>query len=214
MIVITEKMIRPYRLVARAAFTLFLSFTLLLSLSGCAQSKEAGDANPDTRAAGARRAGVNLGGAVALLNAAAGIQSATLTDCDTPRVIHRFTPLELDTLKAYIAAANVSNSLLATPAPWEVCLDLETGGGEPFVALYYGDVLRVNERSPRSPIIADSTGTVPAPGIADLLLEWEGSSWLFTAVQGYMGTLPSKSHLGPGGLTPPSSDPKRPAGRR
>lgn len=201
-------MILLHRLAAWSAIA------LLLSLSGCAHTKQAGDANPDTREGGARRARVNLGGADALLKAANDIQSATLTDCDTPRVIHRFTPPELDTLKTYVAAAAVSNSLLATPAPWEVCLELETGRGKPFVALYYGDVLRVNERSPRSPIIADSTGAVPAPGIADLFLEWEGSSWLFAAVQGYMGTPPSKSHLGPGGLTPRSSDPGRPAGRR
>lgn len=135
-----------------------------------------------------------------MLKSAAGLQSATLADRDTGRPICRLTPTQLDTLKGFLAASFISESLLFTPPPWDVCLELETARGESFVALYYGDVLRINMRAPRSTLIADSGGTVPAPGIADIVLNGEGSSWLFETVHAMMGTPPSKSHLGPGDL--------------
>lgn len=175
------------RSIIMSAIALSAIGTFIVLLAGCASPL------PATRP-------VNAGGAAALLTAAPGLRSAVLTDRDSRRVLHHLDSAQLDTLKTLLKDGFVSTSLLATTPPWDVALDLVDANGAPFTALYYGDVLRVNEGAPRSTIIADSAGAVPAPGIADLVLSGDAVAWLYNRVGAILGTPPSKSHRAPGGM--------------
>ena len=139
----------------------------------------------------------NTAGAYAILNSRNAIKSVTVVEMAGRKPLYSFSKGQCDSLKSALKSAFVSESLLLTPSPWEVALVIRTGADTPFVALYYGDVLRVNASYPWTTRIADSTGAVPVPGIADIILDGDDVSWLFRLMEKVMGTEPSKPYLVP-----------------
>jgi hypothetical protein len=138
--------------------------------------------------------------AQALLKAAPSLTSVALVDMESRDTLYRFTPAQADSLKAALKRSFVSESLQLTPSPWPVALVF----GKGFVALHYGNVLRVNAFHPWSALIADSAGNAPAKGIADIVLEADDADWIWalvqTAMQKTKGTPPSKSYQIPSGI--------------
>lgn len=141
--------------------------------------------------------GINAGGAAALRKAAPSIRSATMVRLDPRGDIQALSAPALDSLKSLLGKAEVSESLLLTPAPWDVAFDLDAGKAGRFVGLYYGDAIRVKVREPWSQLIADSVGTFPVAGIADLVLTAEDAAWLFDWVGKAAGEPASKHHTVP-----------------
>jgi len=140
---------------------------------------------------------VNSGGAQELLESAAKLRSIAVVDIESRDTIYRLSPPQVDSLKSALKATFVSESLLSTPPPWGVALVMGSENGPDFVALHYGDVLRVNSTHPWSTDIADSTGSVPAKGIADIVLDGDDVTWLFDVIGKAVGKPPSKPHRAP-----------------
>ncbi len=148
--------------------------------------------------------------AQALLKDSPSLTSVALVHMISRDTLYRFTPGQVDSLKEAFKKSFVSESLLLTPSPWPVALVLKTGSGTAsdntrggagdngkqvdYVALHYGDVLRVNTRNPWSSNLADSTGAVFANGVADIVLDSDDVLWIYDLVQAATGTPPSKSH--------------------
>lgn len=157
--------------------------SLLLVLSACSIRSSLGK--------------TNSGGAPSLLESAATIRSVSVVDIESQDTLYRLTPSQVDSLKSALKASFVSESLLLTPSPWPVALVMGAEKGSIFVALHYGDVLRVNTLNPWSTRIADSTGSFPAKGIADIVLNGDDVPWIFALIQQAVGKPPSKTHTVP-----------------
>lgn len=148
--------------------------------------------------------------AQALLKASPSLTSVALVHMVSRDTLYRFTPGQVDSLKAAFKKSFVSESLLLTPSPWPVALVLKTGSGTgsdnprggagdsgkqvDYVALHYGDVLRVNTRNPWSSNLADSAGAVFVDGVADIVLDSDDVLWVYDLVQAATGAPPSESH--------------------
>lgn len=135
--------------------------------------------------------------AQALLKAAPTLASVALVHMESRDTLYQFTSVQVDSLKAALKKSYVSESLQLTPSPWPVALVLETVIGT-FVALHYGNVLRVNVFHPWSTVIADSAGNSQAKGIADIGLDPGDAEWMWSLVQKAIGARPSKSYQVPG----------------
>ena len=135
--------------------------------------------------------------AQALLKAAPALASVALVHMDSRDTLYRFTSAQVESLKTVLKKSSASESLQLTPSPWPVALVLGTDHGS-FVALHYGNVLRVNAFHPWSTLIADSAGNTPAKGIADIRLDADDEEWIWNMVQKATGTPPSKSYRVPG----------------
>jgi|GEM_PF-4959766 len=133
-------------------------------------------------------------GAEAVVESRSTLNAVAVVDIATRDTLYRFTRGQIDSLKIALGAASISEGLLSTPPPWDIALVLHSEPDSGLVALYYGDVLRVNSRQPWSPRIADSAGAVPGPGIADIVLNGDDVSWIYDLMQQIMGVPPSKSH--------------------
>ena len=129
-----------------------------------------------------------------LLKASSNIHSIFVVNTISRDTLYRFLPEQVDSLKTALKKCFVSESLLLTPPPWEIALVLKSGSLPDHIALHYGDVLRVNARDPWSPIIADSAGNSPAPGIADIVLDGDDVPWLSALLQKVVGKPPSNPH--------------------
>ncbi|MDQ3002249.1 MAG: hypothetical protein M3Y08_13435 [Fibrobacterota bacterium] len=132
-----------------------------------------------------------------LLKAASNINSIFVVNSISRDTLYRFLPEQVDSLKTVLKKSSVSESLLLTPPPWDIALVLESSSRPAYIALHYGDVLRLNSRNPWSPIIADSAGNSPAPGITDIVLDGDDVPWLSALLQKAVGRPPSNPHRVP-----------------
>jgi hypothetical protein len=85
--------------------------------------------------------------AQALMISASDIRTVAVVDIASRDTLYRFNPAQTDSLKSAIKASFVSGNLQVTPAPWPMALVM-AGDGVDFVALHYGNVLRVNANAP------------------------------------------------------------------
>lgn len=148
--------------------------------------------------------------AQALLKASPTLTSVALVHMDSRDTLYRFTPDQVDSLKAALKKSFVSESLSLTPSSWPVALVLRAKGDDArsakseggshavYIALHYGAVLRVNNQNPWSSNIADSTGAVFASGVADIVLDADDVVWIHDLVQDFAGKLPSNPQHAPG----------------
>lgn len=148
--------------------------------------------------------------AQALLNTAPTLTSVVLVHMDSRDTLYRFTPAQVDSLKAALKKSFVSESLSLTPSSWPVALVLRAQGDDArtakseggkhavYIALHYGAVLRVNTHNPWSSNIADSTGAVFSSGVADIVLDADDVVWIHDLVQDAAGKLPANPQHAPG----------------
>jgi hypothetical protein len=133
-----------------------------------------------------------------------------LVHMDSRDTLYRFTPAQVDSLRAALKRSFVSQSLSLTPSSWPVALVLRAAGDDAraakseggehagYVALHYGAVLRVNTHNPWSSRIADSTGAVFTSGVADVVLDADDVVWIHDLVGKAAGTPPSAPQRAPG----------------